>query len=78
MVVIAELGRTTLPVSQAKDLQVGDVLCLGARATDPATVFVGGKPKFLGWPAASTRGAQSVQIAGRIPPHLQVKYEHDA
>lgn len=71
--VVAEFGRTTIPMAQATSLAVGDVIRLDARTDDPACVFLGGQPKFLGWPVVHGRDA-AVVLAGRIPPPVQTKY----
>ena len=71
--VVAELGRTTITTAQARTLATGDVIRLDANVDDPACVFLGGKPKFLGWPVAQDN-RMGVQLAGRIPPPVQGKY----
>ena len=71
---VAELGRTRVPLAQVKDLQVGDVIRLPTRETDPATVFLGGQPKFLARPFAEENGECKLMVAGRVPPHEQERY----
>ena len=71
---VAELGRTRVPLAQVKELQAGDVIRLPTRETDPATVFLGGKPKFLARPFAEENGECKLMVAGRVPPHEQERY----
>ncbi|MFC1526058.1 FliM/FliN family flagellar motor switch protein [Candidatus Latescibacterota bacterium] len=69
----AELGRTRIPAGEAADLHPGDVIRLNTRANDPACVFVGGQPRFLGWPMEEG-GEVKLHLAGKIPPHLTHKF----
>lgn len=39
----AELGRTLLPVTELMQLEIGDVIPLDSRVTDPIRVFVGSR-----------------------------------
>jgi len=71
--VVAELGRTRISVGEAERARAGDVIRLSSRASDPARVYVGGGPKFLGWPFAE-EGDVKLRLAGKIPPQLQDKY----
>ena len=41
----AEVGRTEISLEEANQLQVGDVVRMKNKLTEPCTVFVGGKPK---------------------------------
>ena len=72
--VVAELGRTRLSVSEAASLGEGDVIRLSTRKSDPARVFVGGKPKLLAWPFAEAGGELKLQVAGRMPGPVQDQY----
>jgi flagellar motor switch protein FliM len=72
--VVAELGRTRIPLSQAASLGVGDVIRLSTRKSDPARVFVGGRPKLLAWPFAESDGEVKLQVAGRLPGSVQDHY----
>jgi flagellar motor switch protein FliM len=72
MPAVVELGRTKIKVGEAAALTEGDVIRLDARSSDPAQLYIGGKPKFLGWPQTE-QGRVQLQVAGRIPPSLQVK-----
>ncbi len=48
--IVAGLGQATIPVSQLANLQVGDVVLLEQRISDPVPVRVEDTDKFLGWP----------------------------
>ena len=74
MPVTSELGRTRITAGEASELREGDVIRLATRESDPVRVFVGGKPKFLGWPYEEEGGETMLRLAGRIPAHLQGKY----
>ena len=71
---VAELGRTQIPVTDAQSLGVGDVIRLDAHVNDPAPVFVGGQPKFLGYPCVGQADTAALQIAGRVPPQFAGRY----
>ncbi len=71
---VAELGRTQISAATAATLQTGDVIRLDAHQDDPAQVFVGGQPKFLGYPFVDVGDTAAVQIAGRIPPQFATQY----
>jgi len=71
--VVAELGRARISVGEAEQAAVGDVIRLSTRTTDPGRVYVGGRPKFLGWPFEEAEDVK-LRIAGKIPPQLQGKY----
>ena len=73
MPVTTELGRARITAGEASALREGDVIRLAARKSDPARVYLGGKPKFLGWPYEE-EGEVNLKLAGRIPPHLQGEY----
>jgi len=49
----AELGRTTLPITELTQLQEGDVILLDSETTDPVRVFVNDEPKFSAVPGKS-------------------------
>jgi flagellar motor switch protein FliM len=51
----AELGRTRLPVSDLMQLEVGDVIPLDRRVSEPVQVFVGAKQKFRAAAGTSAR-----------------------
>lgn len=67
----AELGRVRIPLAEARSLQTGDVVRLPVKATDPATVLLGGRPKFLARPYAGDDGGLKLKVTGRIPPDQQ-------
>ena len=45
-----KLGHVQLSASQLAELQIGDVVVLHQRTSDPMKAFVSGRPAFLGWP----------------------------
>jgi flagellar motor switch protein FliM len=51
----AELGNTTLPLTELLHLQEGDVIPLEGHTEEPVQVFVNGKPKFEAAPGRSGR-----------------------
>ena len=59
----AELGRRTLSVKEARQVRVGDVLSVDTRKDEPAVVYVGDEPKFLGLPFTGPHGANTVKIS---------------
>jgi flagellar motor switch protein FliM len=71
---VTELGRTHISVAEAESLRKGDVIRLSTRKSDPARVFVGGRPKFLAWPFAEDSGEVKLQVAGRVPDSVQDQY----
>ena len=70
----AVLGRTNITAADSKQLAPGDIIRLPTRTTDPAVLHIGGKAKYLARPFADDRGELKLQIASKIPPHLQDKY----
>ena len=70
----AELGRVPLSLAAARQLEVGDVLELNSGAADPAVVYLGDQPKYLGYPCISQQGRNSVKVAGPISTVEQQKY----
>jgi flagellar motor switch/type III secretory pathway protein FliN len=64
VMVVAELGRVTLRLSQVLGLRVGDTLRLPSAANDPVLVRVEGVPKFDAVPVIS-RGQVAVKIQSR-------------
>ncbi|MFA6108258.1 MAG: flagellar motor switch protein FliM [Candidatus Latescibacterota bacterium] len=67
----AELGRTRISLAQARSLQAGDVVRLPVRVTDPVTVLLGDRPKFLARPFAGDDGGLKLKVTGRVPPDQQ-------
>jgi len=66
--VVAELGRGTLSVGEARRAKVGDVLLLETHTDEPSVLFVDERPKFLGLPFAGPHGKKTVKIAEVIDP----------
>ena len=67
---VAELGRTKLALKEAQSLGAGDVVRLPTRATDPATIYLGGKPKFLARPFAGKSGDLKLKVVDQVPDDL--------
>lgn len=61
--VTAEMGRVDLTVSDILGLNIGDVVVLDTKLTDPVRVKVGNETKFLGRPG-TIRGRVVVEITG--------------
>lgn len=59
--VVVELGTSELTIEEFLSLEVGDCITLDKSVTDPLTVLVGDKPKFLGQ-AYRVNRKQAVQI----------------
>ncbi len=60
-----KLGRVQLTAPQLADLQVGDVIVLHQRTTEPLKAFVSGRPAFLGWPG-QIAGKQAFRIESEL------------
>ena len=71
---VVEMGRAELPLADAENLQVGDVICAGSRSTDPCVVFVGEEPKFYARPFATENGGIKLQVVGKVPRELENNY----
>lgn len=61
----ASLGQGNLTIQEFIHLRSGDVVRLQARLSDPVTVEVAGRPKFLGRPGRSDR-KMAVEILHRL------------
>lgn len=61
--IVVRLGDTTMHVADLSALQVGDVVVLEQRVTDPLTAEVSGHSKFRGWPG-KVGPRQALRIAG--------------
>jgi flagellar motor switch protein FliM len=72
----AELARGQCTLAEARQLQVGDILISETHADEPAVVFVGDEPKFLGSPCVSAHGARAVKVGGKIPAALETNYRN--
>ncbi len=59
----AVLGRSSITIGDFLDLKIGDVIRLNESITDPVTVLVDEKQKFLAQPGIS-KGRVAVQITG--------------
>jgi len=67
---VAELGRTKVALEEAQSLGAGDVVRLPTRTNDPATVYLGGKPKFLARPFAEKNGELKLKVIDRVSDDL--------
>ena len=72
--VVAEMGRTKLAMSEAESVQVGDVICMKNRRSDPCVVLVGDRPKYYARPFATETGEIALQVVGKVPAELQESY----
>lgn len=66
----AELGRTTLPVTELMQLQEGDVIPLDSATSDPMQVYVNNKPKFEAAPGRSGQ-QRALRITSIEPPEQE-------
>ncbi len=73
----AELGRAQLSLSEARSLRAGDILCLSARQSEPAVVWIGEKPKYLAYPFAGKGGRLKLKVAGEIPRDQEGRYREE-
>lgn len=60
-----KLGQVQLTAPQLAELQIGDVVVLHQRITEPLKAFVSGWPAFLGWPG-QIAGKQAFQIESEL------------
>ena len=68
--VVVGLGRASIHVAELVNLQVGDIVVLNQRVTDPLYADVAGTTKFRGWPGRlGTR--QAFQIGSLVQPEDQ-------
>ena len=68
--VVVGLGRTSIHVADLVNLQVGDIVILNQRVSDPLYAEVAGTVKYLGWPGRlGTR--QAFQIGSLVAPDDQ-------
>ena len=70
-----EMGRARLPLSQASALQVGDVMRMDSRTSDPCVVFVGDKPKYYARPFAGDNDSVHAEVIGPFPRELYGDYD---
>jgi len=71
---VAELGRTRISLEEAEGFQAGDIVRLPTRESDPATVYLGGKPKFRARPFAEENGELKLKVVDKVPGEMQGKY----
>ena len=69
-----EMGRTELSVKEAAQLQVGDVVRMSSRQSDPCVLFVGGEPKYYALPFAEEDGDVRLSVTGKIPKEKAQDY----
>ena len=62
-----EMGRTRLAVDEVSGLQVGDVIRMKNKRTEPCVVFVGGKPKYYAYPFATEGNGIQLEVVGQVP-----------
>ena len=72
----AELARGRVDLKEARELQVGDVLQMETEVSEPAVVFVGEEPKYLGWPCAGENGKMKVRVGATIPQEQEYIYKN--
>ncbi|MFH1570517.1 MAG: flagellar motor switch protein FliM [Gemmatimonadota bacterium] len=68
-----QIARGVLPLSEVAQLKVGDVVKLDSQKGDPAVVFLGGRPKYLGRPGLRGR-KRAVEIETEIAPEEEDHY----
>ena len=68
-----QIARGVLPLSEVAQLKVGDVVKLDSQKGDPAVVFLGGRPKYLGRPGLRGR-KRAVEIEAEIAPEEEDHY----
>jgi len=66
-----EMGRTELSLGEAESIQVGDVICMDSRQSDPCVVSVSGVRKYYAHPFATESGDIQLQVVGKVPRELQ-------
>ncbi len=63
--VTVHLGHAQLSPAQLRSLQVGDVVVLHQRTSEPLKALIAGKPAFLGWPG-QIGNRQAFQIESEL------------
>lgn len=71
--VVIQLARGGLPLGEVAALRPGDVVRLDTQKQEPAVVFIGGHPKFLGRPGLR-QNKRAVQIMAHIAPEDEDLY----
>jgi len=64
-----EMGQAQMPLSKANALQVGDIIEMDSRTSDPCVVYVDDKPKYYAQPFAED-GKYCAEIDGKFPREL--------
>ena len=71
--VTAILAQGEVRLNDLVGMEVGDVIVLNAPTDAPSVVFVGDRPKFLGYPR-QIRNRHAIQITDRIPKANEWRY----
>jgi flagellar motor switch protein FliM len=71
--VLIQLARGALPLGEVAELKVGDVIKLDTQKQEPAVVFLGDRPKFLGRPGLKGR-KRAVEILQPLAPEEEELY----
>ena len=72
----AELARGRVNLREVRRLQVGDVLQMETEVDEPAVVFVGEEPKYLGWPFVGEDGKKKIKVGASIPAAQEYIYKN--
>lgn len=64
---VVKLGHAELTAPQLSELQIGDVVVLRQRTTEPLQASLAGNPAFLGWPGR-IGNKQAFQIEAEVSP----------
>jgi flagellar motor switch protein FliM len=72
----AELARGRVTAAQARRVQVGDVLVCDTACDEPAVIYVGDEPKFLGLPFAGAHGRNTVKISRVLDRAASERYKN--
>jgi flagellar motor switch protein FliM len=75
MEVRAEIARGMASFRNLKDLEVGDVLTMDTRLSEPAVIYVKDEPKFIARPGCVGR-QNAVQITEQIDPRDEIVYKN--
>ncbi len=71
--VVLQLAKGTLTLAEVAQLRQGDIVKLDTLKSEPAVVFIGDRPKFLGRPGLRQR-QRAVQIVKAIDPQDEDLY----
>jgi flagellar motor switch protein FliM len=72
----AELARGRVDLREVRQLQVGDVIQMETEVDEPAVIFVGDQPKYLGWPFAGEDGKKKIKVGAAIPAAQEYIYKN--